>query len=232
MKILIRALLLLSLTSIAWAQAVPTAATATPPAPTLYKVEVIVFSHLSPQAYASEAWPVHPALPTLTQSTPIMPADSSDVLLTGAPVAAVPYQYLPSSDFQLTQTEKRLAANPQYQVLTHLAWLQPLAAKRVTVHISGEPLTDNAQNNLNDFKQWGVNGTLTLSKTNYVNLRTNLWIQLTDVQLQKAGISSSAQTREFRLAQKRRLRNNEIHYLDHPLFGIIVKVTPQPPALA
>jgi hypothetical protein len=28
------------------------------------------------------------------------------------------------------------------------------------------------------------------------------------------------------LQQKRRMRSNEVHYIDHPLFGVIVKMTP------
>jgi hypothetical protein len=32
--------------------------------------------------------------------------------------------------------------------------------------------------------------------------------------------------RVFRLQQSRRMRSSEIHYLDHPLFGVIAQVTP------
>ena len=30
----------------------------------------------------------------------------------------------------------------------------------------------------------------------------------------------------FRLTQSRRMRSRELHYLDHPMFGVIVQVTP------
>lgn len=43
------------------------------------------------------------------------------------------------------------------------------------------------------------------------------------------------QYRVYRMQQSRRMRSNELHYLDHPVFGMAVKVTPyelpeQPPA--
>lgn len=36
----------------------------------------------------------------------------------------------------------------------------------------------------------------------------------------------------FRQQQSRLMRSNEVHYIDHPLFGIIVQITPYPPAAA
>jgi hypothetical protein len=36
----------------------------------------------------------------------------------------------------------------------------------------------------------------------------------------------------FRQQQSRLMRSSEVHYIDHPLFGIIVQVTPYPPAAA
>jgi hypothetical protein len=38
--------------------------------------------------------------------------------------------------------------------------------------------------------------------------------------------SSALNYQVYRLQQSRRMRSNEVHYLDHPLFGIIVQVTP------
>jgi hypothetical protein len=38
--------------------------------------------------------------------------------------------------------------------------------------------------------------------------------------------SSALNYQVYRMQQSRRMRSNEVHYLDHPLFGIIVQVTP------
>lgn len=39
-------------------------------------------------------------------------------------------------------------------------------------------------------------------------------------------------TRDFRLNESRRMRSGELHYLDHPLFGLVARVTPyEPPAV-
>ncbi|MGC1955873.1 MAG: CsiV family protein, partial [Gammaproteobacteria bacterium] len=38
--------------------------------------------------------------------------------------------------------------------------------------------------------------------------------------------SSPPQPRRFRLSEHRRMRSGELHYLDHPVFGLLVQITP------
>ncbi len=85
----------------------------------------------------------------------------------------------------------------------------------------------------------GVEGTIRLYLRRYLHLEADLLYENEELSAQ-IGVpqavvgnpeTSPFPAREvpvsrFRLKQQRRLRSGEIHYLDHPLFGLIVKVTP------
>ncbi len=85
----------------------------------------------------------------------------------------------------------------------------------------------------------GIEGSIRLYLRRYLHLEADLLyenkalIAETDVpQSTGAKLESSpfvaqqAPVFRFRLQQQRRLRSGELHYLDHPLFGLMVKVTP------
>ena len=50
------------------------------------------------------------------------------------------------------------------------------------------------------------------------------------VHFRRAPVGSEVDATQFRMQQSRRLRSKEVHYIDHPLFGLIVLITPYEPA--
>jgi hypothetical protein len=129
----------------------------------LYKLELVVFSHVSPASLNIEKWPATPDLPSLANAlelgalplpAPANTADIAGVIPSKATLQAVPssvpsaptvYQVLPYSNFDLNKAVAKLSRNSAYQVLVHVAWLQPgVKAKQAKkLHIYGGNAYDN-----------------------------------------------------------------------------------------
>lgn len=175
-----------------------------------------------------------------------------DAVKQDAPPA--PYQALDSDNMLLNREATRLAKHKGYQVLVHTAWLQPLTnpsyARRI--HIYGGQAYDDHGKKLNINRDdaynedllaahlasaWQLNGTVKVGESKgYIDFQTNLTLN----QPTKANQAKTEQNtltnndadyddlglQSFRLVQSRRMKKDELHYIDHPLYGVIVKITP------
>ncbi len=85
-----------------------------------------------------------------------------------------------------------------------------------------------------------IDGTLKLVLGRYLHLHTDLLYRrmVPNTALRTSGSSSitsqdasttGSRVMTFRMQQQRKMRSRELHYIDHPLFGILVKVTPVKP---
>lgn len=117
------------------------------------------------------------------------------------------------SDF--TEVEKGLGgfysallSGTGYQSLFHRAWLQ-----NIEVETEGTPVRIQDANGL--LKGW-------------ISLRRGQILQLTaDFEFSPTEVSDySAPASSFRLKESRAVKFNEIHYFDHPKFGVIARVSP------
>lgn len=110
---------------------------------------------------------------------------------------------LPSDQHRLTGAANRLRNQPGYQVIWHEAWRQSLRgpASAPTVSL---PL---------ELRSLGIEGRIRAYQSRFLHLETD--IRLTDPTV-------------WRLHESRRIRPSEVHYLDHPLLGIIVRIDPAP----
>lgn len=217
-------------------------------APDKYKVELIVFEHLTPNSINSENWPSYPSLPDLKNSIELMaplPTTDSDEL-TEIVIQPQDFQLLSTADFQMNPFEDKLKSQ-RYKILVHSAWIQSFDSPKQAkpIHIYGgenntRPLqTSDYDDDQADFipyihgDNYELDGTIELSLQKYINLHLNLSLNLPtsslahmvdlssfDPQLARRDVVS------FRLIQSRRMRSDELHYIDHPLFGVLVKITP------
>lgn len=74
-----------------------------------------------------------------------------------------------------------------------------------------------------------IDGSITLSLARYLHLRTDISYINPDVYLAEQIArqdTESPSVERFVLRESRRMRSKEIHYFDHPYFGIITLVTP------
>jgi hypothetical protein len=104
--------------------------------------------------------------------------------------------------YRLAGIWRALRASPAYQPLRHLAWQQPAETTRGApeVLVGEEPDAP-------------VRGVVQVTRGRYLHARVDL------VYYDELG-------GPYRLEGRRRMRSNELHYLDHPLFGVLVVVTP------
>ena len=173
----------------------------------LYQFEVIIFSQITHEALQSEYWPVPPAI-TIPPSAIELTDD----------------QIVPSSQWQLSSTQKFLENN-QYQILVHRAWQASASSLQQpqVIHLSGGDINNNAA------KQ--VNGAVMISLERYFNVHFDLqfllpWTNIQDLNLTNVTRDDNSPGLKFNLNADLRMRSNELNYIDHPLYGVLVKIIP------
>ena len=218
----------------------------------LYQVELIIFSHPLSKGISQERWPQDSVmLPNFDNTVSLMAnSESSDqnMDLEKQLDASVPHQ-IPPSQWQLVSEEQHLRRHPDYHILYHQAWQQTLppssnpirihlyggegfksGGKAVVFHRSDDNNSD--ESNYADADIWQVDGTLSLYLNRYINSSFDLRFAMPSKQFNglnhnnnPAEESSQAFT-YIALKQSRRTRSNELNYIDHPVYGILMKVTP------
>lgn len=189
----------------------------------LYQVELIVFSRS--QVASEEHWPKDIKL-AYPENLLSLKADGNS-----------------SEEFSLLAANERLL-NPQaatlskggYSLLYHQAWRQMIYGRKTHIAISGGKTFDGHQE---------LEGSIALSVGQYLRIQTNLWLtqfvpagtNLTETWPELPPLPNTANNegeksqgylikRIVKLNQERSMRSNEIHYIDHPLFGVVVKIVP------
>jgi hypothetical protein len=205
-----------------------------------YEVEVIVFAHRgfdsteerfdqSPPGFLDgPAAPLREA-PDFDESTfaprgapqaPFEPLAEVDPTA-AAQAEALRVRPLRPEELKLGQEYRKLRAISAYEPLVHVGWVQPGLAEADAVPID-----------------LGTLGVLNPRGTVRVHLSRFLHITL-DLTYQSAGLAAPSSTAadgldeivlapHYRLRTTRSARSNELHYFDHPAFGVLVRVTPVP----
>lgn len=152
------------------------------------------------------------------------------------------YQWLEPDTYTLTGPARRLASSRGQRVLLHGRWLQPVPERNAPQSLlisAGERLPD--QRNAHELQ-----GTMEVTLGRYLHFRTHLLYRapllgrepleaarppdapppalgqaLTRDALESAGV--------MQLLESRRLRSGEVHYLDHPKLGVLVRIEPVTP---
>lgn len=190
-----------------------------------YQVEVIVFKHNGESATGGEQWPEGIALPDFGNSIELV-TDLTD--LAGAPAAAagpqaIAFKPLERNERLLIDTERRLRNSREYAPLLAVAWRQPnfgvvgarhvYLSDQVVAHdtAAGRGETAAAAGSAEPVSR-RVMGTVTVKVARLMNVDV-------DFVFDNDGVP-------VRLTATRKVKLREIHYFDHPLFGVIVQVVP------
>ena len=148
--------------------------------------------------------------------------------------------FIPATAEQLVldHQAKQLKYNKKYQVIYHGGWQQQLsdgqtmASYRLSVETDGNEL----------------DGTISVIRKRFLHVATDLWMHeiaidtteidplVTQENIQPLGIVNTLQVEadavsveaiEYaRLYKKERMKSNELHYIDHPLMGMLIQITP------
>ncbi len=196
-----------------------------------FTVEVVVFAHNAGGGLTEEIWPATPGRPDLTNAVALTPDGTP--LLDSAP--GEPPSLLPAGadGRQLGGIVRALKRSSAYDPLVHLAWRQAGLDRRRALPIQvrvGPPDEPPL-----------LEGTLRVHLSRYLHLSADL-VYARDVPPEGADEAAVAadqgapldggasaprrDTALFRLNQSRRMRSGEIHYVDHPVFGIIAEIRP------
>ena len=206
--------------------------TATAAQPSEYQIELMVYSHISPAAIASEHWPagIDGSSLSTKQTTPLEPATFSD--LANYPTLT----YLPQEAWALDKDAKRIETRLHGTILYHQAWrvsAQALRAKTMYFTINNQSMQNwnESPSFENDQPKTALSGSFSVKLKRYFN---------TDLQLTLGEPSSEikpylknqrdpcgpAKTCYFGFDVKRRTRSATLNYLDHPLYGALMLITP------
>lgn len=197
----------------------------------LYQINVIVFSHMTPNALASENWENRLIKPDLRGAVDLLQLRSFNN-----------YQLLPDSQFGLQKELATLKNQPDYHVLMSLSWTQLMTSAKDAKWIqiygglpydqTGQPMSDHSAQV--SPRLWEFNGKIKISFQTFYQIYTRLY--LTEPESIIGGSTDSGPIgnfqpiplRTFYLAENRHTRLNELNYIDHPLFGMVVNVTSFP----
>jgi hypothetical protein len=188
-----------------------------------YQVEVIVFQHNDVGAAGGEQWPDLGSLPDFrdainlfgnrpSESAPANGERPNEVALPG-PIA---FQSLPGKLLKMSGVYHRLGDLGAYTPIAHVGWRQPgLGGTRArSVYISDKPrlAADVSATSLDPSGAQLVEGSVQIRVGRLLHVVTDF-------------VKYGA-TAPVRITEQRQVKLKEIHYFDHPLFGVIVQVTP------
>jgi len=201
-------------------------------APNWYDVELIVFRYTDPSAGSLETWPINPGMPDWDSAVPPNPTGSG-----------LPYMQLASSSFRLSSDWQKLARSSDYQPLLQVAWTQPAIdrAAALFVRIGTPPAAVPSASTTpapaaasSTEAATPVYGIARLSTTGpYLHFDLDLVyrgapakVSIPDTTTAAASGNTEPQFQWYRLTQDRRIDAGKLNYFDHPLFGVLVLVTP------
>lgn len=131
------------------------------------------------------------------------------------------FRVLRSDELQLRDAFARINRLGAYRALAHGGWVQDAYDER-----SAPPM------NLANLGVLNPSGTLRLHLRTFLHLRVDLEYQSGLVSAGAgqnfATLAELALQPRYRMVEQRRARSGELHYIDHPLFGLLFLITPAP----
>jgi len=170
-------------------------------APPVYDVEIIVFRN-NVNSDAGERWPTQAAGDL--QPTRVFTQDE--------------FTELSPSDYQLDAIRGGLRNSSGYTVLLHRAWRQ---VGYDAAHAIAYPIHTGIENG-----KYSLQGSVTLVRERYLHLDVDLMLTAADSAYPARYSEGAVSEPVYRLHENRRMRSRELHYFDHPRFGMIATVTP------
>lgn len=224
----------------------PPPADAGPPLPPRYEVELIVFANRSFDASEERfdrtlngpgVEPLAPlaAPPVFDDGRFAQPQPEANPPAFAAPLdpsaaamrEALRVRPLRAEELKLGNEYRRLAGGSAYTPLLHTGWVQP-----------GLPEGEAPTFDLATLGIWNPRGTVRVHLINFLHITVDLTYEATTPtaaapgagapQGPGDGLDEVTLTPRYRLTGTRRSRSGELHYFDHPAFGVLVRITPVP----
>ncbi|MDO9317177.1 MAG: CsiV family protein [Gammaproteobacteria bacterium] len=181
-------------------------------------------------------------VPAVVGPLPFAPAESFRM----PDFAREAFLILPPDAHRFGATNRALNQSAQYRILSHSAWRQPMTRRNAAVAIGivgGRLFNEHRElegnvtfyfNNAGD--RVVFNGNLWLGSYGIQDDSTEEWALpvLPGTLVETDTATDELQTEYFvnrivQLREIRELREQELHYLDHPAFGVLVQIIPYTP---
>jgi len=184
---------------------------------TEYAIDFVVFEDKEARYIGSELWPEADQ----AQDAAAMTKKSYARKNTGI-------RAIKTTDYDLLNNEvKRLLNSSRYKVLARKSWLQPGLDNAQAVDIE---ITPNAQSG----STGSISGSIKIVLERYLHIYTDLVYRrpapsvATSDDAFNPGVSQSGYRPEaaYVIREHRRMRSRELHYIDHPLVGMLIKIVP------
>lgn len=220
-----------------------------PPLPPRYEVEVLIFAHrtfdpseerfdYAPSGFSGDTLlreaPVFddtllsppletpPTAPQPELAPPLEPPPPSpEQLAAEARVAALRVVPLRPDELKLDTEYRRLRNLAAYEPLVHVGWVQP-----------GLPEGESKPLELQTLGIFNPRGSVRVHLSRFLHVTLDLTYQAAAGAAPAArsadGLEEIVLAPQYRLRATRSARSNELHYFDHPAFGVLVRVTPVP----
>lgn len=187
----------------------------------------------------------HPPAPSTSTDVPNQSFVTAQEIITGQPDQPAPAAHhdaplsfvsLPASQFTMGNIVNKLSKQGSYRILSHVAWRQPaLGGNQLeSVHIIGGPRLDETH--------YQFESLVTLKTSKFLHLDVDAILRERDKQNLGGKFDSPADLgllensdngkdrvaiyQLYRLTQSQRVRSNKLYYFDHPLMGLIIKISP------
>ena len=124
------------------------------------------------------------------------------------------FRHKPPSEMSMSDYAQRLIRNGGFEILQHMAWQQ-----QVPVRGDPQPIYLN-------LKDGALQGQIDITLGRYLHTAATLWLRADErvTSPQKEADSQPLVPLYAQMQQSRRMRSGELHYFDHPLFGMIVRI--------
>ena len=201
-----------------------------------YAIEVIIFVNKDGLQQSAEQF----------NADHIIPVANNGILLSEVDQDSL-WQPIPEEDLILNDVVNQLKRSGRYRILEHFAWRQPAAERKDSFPIivkAGRDFTNqfperayrhvefgDTTTQLNDQVEHQVrelDGTIHVAITRYIHLYSDLVYRLprsnpTDLQ---DVLDREMVLVDYSVNSHRRMKSRELHYIDHPIVGILVEATP------
>lgn len=173
-----------------------------------------VFDDTRFRAAESQIPQIPPIAPQVAPPPPLDP-------LAAARAEALSVRVLRPEELKLGNEYRKLSAISAYQTLVHAGWVQP-----------GLPEGDAEDFDLMVLGVMNPRGTVRVHLSRFLHITLDLTYQGTPDATPAFGagdrLDEVVLAPRYRISATRSARSGELHYFDHPAFGVLVRVTPLP----
>lgn len=215
----------------------------------IVQVEVIVFKHKWPMSLIEETWPdvdvidfsdhtidinnyLRNSLQKLIHQAALDPIEEQTTNTeTGNASTGITYEKLPKRRYSMVREEQLLRWKKGYSPVLHIAWLQDLDNKTARpVHIYNNHKVHGGKRE--------IDGIIDVKRYSYIKFKAHFQFNADPIDPNDAtvpeeidmnnlaAINELLTSKTFELLETISIKENVVQYIDHPLYGLLVKVKP------